>query len=120
MNKIYGISVPSSSTENAWQVDHDGKPVPILQNAMADLSSHKDYFEFTFSQFFLSGTELLCNRSGYGKYPAGSGMEDYADGRKGYYHFVRQYDLNNITPVAYNKGLDNYLIEAAYGSLSIY
>ncbi len=47
-------------------------------------------------------------------------MEDYADGRKGYYHLVRQYDLNNIAAVAYKKGLDNYLIEAAYGSISIY
>ena len=120
MNKIYSIRVPSLPEENAWKAERSEKPVAILQNAMADLSSHRDYFEFTFSQFFTEGTELLCNRAGFGKYPGGSGMEDYADGRKGYYHFVRQYDLNNITPVAYNKGLDNYLIEAAYGSLSIY
>ncbi len=114
------IKVPSASSENAWTVDHDGKPKAILQEAMADLSSHKDYFEFTFSQFFTEGNELVCNRSGFGKYPDGSGMEDYADGRKGYYHLVRQYDLNNIAAVVYKKGLDNYLIEAAYGSISIY
>lgn len=47
-------------------------------------------------------------------------MKAYSDGRKGYYHFVRQCDLANFATVETNCGLDNYLIEAAYGSVSKY
>ena len=119
-SKIYRIKVPSSSSDNVWIISHGTTPKAFWQDAMIDLSSHMDYFKFTFSQFFNEGTELLCTREGYGKYPSGSEMQDYADGRMGYYHFVRQCDVANIPANQYNCGLDNYLIEAAYQNINKY
>lgn len=119
-DQIYRIKVPSSASDNAWSEAIDGNPKPIWQDAMAQLGPMKERFEFTFSQFFNEGTELLCTREGYGKYPSGSDMQDYADGRMGYYHFVRQCDVANIAADKYNCGLDNYLIEAAYKNVSTY
>ncbi len=114
---IYHIKVPDSATENQWyQSGDEFKPNAMLQNVMPVLAKHKDFFEFEFNQFFSSGVEMKCTRSGYQNYPDPD-MKLYSDGRKGYYHFYRQYDIANIPAVEYNKGLDNYLIEAAYGNI---
>ncbi len=115
-SNTYLLKVPASSSENAWyDTSDDYNPRPIVQDAMPYLAKHKEVFEFEFGKFFSGGTELICDRTGYEAYPS-SEMKAYADGRMGYYHFVRQYDVANIPAVTYNNGLDNYLIEAAYGS----
>ena len=114
------LKLPTSTTDNQWyETGADCQPNPILQNMMLRLSDKKEMFEFVFSQFFSEGPEMLCTREGYLNYPDPQ-MKAYADGRMGYYHMYRQYDLANIPAIAYNNGLDNYLIEAAYGSMSIY
>ena len=117
---VYDLAVPSSANDNAWyDTSADYAPKAMVQDAMPNLGSHADLFKFEFAQFFNSGTELVCNRAGFGNYPS-TEMQAYSDGRMGYYHFVRQYDVANIPAVSYNNGLDNYLVEAAYGSLSKY
>ncbi len=114
---VYYIKVPASPTENQWyQSGDEFKPNAMIQNVMPILANHKEFFEFKFSQFFSSGVEMKCTRSGYQIYPDPN-MKLYSDGRMGYYHFYRQYDLANIPAIDYNKGLDNYLIEAAYGNI---
>lgn len=118
-SKTYSLNVPASSSANSFTLSGaDYMPRGTFPSAMAMLGSHKDAFEFTFYAFFNSGTELLCNRAGYEKlYPANE-MKAYKDGRKGYYYLVRQFDLANMPEVGNANGLENHLIEAAYGSLS--
>ena len=116
----YSIKVPSKANENQWyESNADFTPRPIVQDAMKELAPYKAMFDFEFVWFFGSGNEHFCTRSGFQDYPAPE-MKAYSDGRKGYYHFVRQCDLANFAPVETNCGLDNYLIEAAYGSVSKY
>ena len=117
--KSYAIKVPASSSANSFTITgEDYIPRGTFPLAMAKLGAHKSEFEFDFYAFFNSGTELHCNREGFEKlYPAPE-MKAYKDGRKGYYHLVRQFDLANMPTVTSANGLENHLIEAAYGSLS--
>ena len=117
---VYSIKVPSKANENQWyESNADFTPRPIVQDAMKELAPYKAMFDFEFMWFFGRGNEHFCTRSGFQDYPAPE-MKAYSDGRKGYCHFVRQCDLANFAPVETNCGLDNYLIEAAYGSVSKY
>ena len=117
---IYNIKVPSKADENQWyESNADFTPRPFVQDAMKELAPYKEMFDFEFVWFFGRGNELMCTRSGYQDYPAPE-MKAYSDGREGYYHFVRQCDLANFEAKKENCGLDNYLIEAAYGSVTLY
>lgn len=57
---------------------------------------------------------LEITRSNASAYPM---YEDYADGAKGYYRVVRQCDAENL---AEEYGLENHLVEVAYGSFEAY
>ncbi len=115
-NSILKVKIPAKAEDNSWfDTSEDYTPRAVIQEAAAYLVKHREIFEFDFYQYPNRVTELVCNREGYGKYIPND-MSAYEDGRQGYYHFVRQYDLGNIPAVTYNKGLDNYLVEAAYGS----
>lgn len=57
---------------------------------------------------------LEITRNNASAYPM---YEDYADGAKGYYHVVRQCDVKNLTE---EYGLENHLVEVAYGSFEAY
>ena len=115
----YRIQVPASASANSIIFSGaDFIPGATYPLAMSKLGPHKDYFEFNLYAFFNSGTELLCNREGFQNLYPSIDMQNYKDGRKGYYHLYRQYDLANIPMNTYGNGLENYLIEAAYKTIS--
>lgn len=57
---------------------------------------------------------LEITRSNASAYPM---YQDYVDGAKGYYRIVRQCDAGNLVE---KFGLENYMIEVAYGSFEAY
>ena len=115
-NSISKVKIPATASENSWfDTSEDYTPRAFIQDAAPYLVKHREIFEFDFYQMTDRVTEMVCNREGYGNYLPGE-MKQYSDGRQGYYHFVRQYDVGNMPAGTYNKGLDNYLVEAAYGS----
>lgn len=118
--KTFFVKVSSNTTDYFFtDGSADYKPNAMFPNMAAGLSGHKEVFEFGIDTFKNGRAgEFVCDRAGFQNYPSPE-MKAHSDGRKGYYHFVRQYDLNNIPAAAYNYGLDNYLVEAAYGNNQI-
>ena len=86
-----------------------------LEGACTWLSNNLSVVKYEFAAGGGDYTELLLDRSSSLSI---DGFE--ADGSKGYYRLVRQYDVGNIDNGAKYSGLENYIIEAAYESIEDY
>ena len=85
-----------------------------IQNLIQTVSSDMSRFRFCFTKEGLNCDSMLLDSSAEEL----SGDRGWnVDGRVGYYHLVRQYDVGNLQSGKYN-GLENYILEAAYDTFN--
>ncbi|MBO4465710.1 MAG: DUF4906 domain-containing protein [Bacteroidales bacterium] len=107
-SSAYQIWVPSINRIGVLSIS--GIPAPgSLQSLIGTLSSDMSRFRFSFTVNEYTSGSLLLDRSAT-DLSENKGWK--ADGSKGYYYLVRQYDVGNMSVGKYN-GLENYILEAA-------
>ena len=88
-----------------------------LEQKMYSLSDEMSKVRFSFKVGSQTFSELLLDRSTNLSFPDDSWD---SEGSRGYYRLVRQYDLGTFNHGDKYYGLENYVIEAAYESMTDY
>lgn len=104
------IEVPENPAERSLVVQGSfpGPGASFQARCYSLLGFESRYFSFDFFADGVVSSSLDITRDTTGE------LARYADGSAGYYHLVRQQDLNNLSRTdAY--GLENQVVEAAYG-----
>ena len=91
------------------QGDYPGPGAGTGQRCYSLLGGESRFLAFDFYADGVRTSTLEIGRETTGE------LAQYADGSKGYYRLVRQYDLRNLSGTADTYGLENYVVEAAFG-----
>lgn len=115
------VDVPKSAGEHPLVYTLPQHFSPVGQDAVFDeivsclLPLKNTVMDFSF--YYSSSRTVDALEITRGSASAYTMYQDYADGAKGYYHIVRQCDAGNLVE---KFGLENHMVEVAYGSFEAY
>lgn len=126
-DNLYTISMPGNNLISEALIVAGYDPANSLDAAISQLTGKTSLFEFEFEfDFDFSKPSVSLNRPGLGPIIPTDDIlvdRDFAsplyDGSWGYYYLVKQYTHPTFDHGNKYKGLDNYIIEAAYENISL-